>query len=417
MQQPTRRIERYRDAEALTAGPRAHFFGYFDKSPWDDTCQRVLTLEVDAEPADRMPAPDEPADLAYVTLSDRKLHKLGQTHAWNWQQGCMLRWMPGAPDTVIYNDRRDGRLVAVIRNLSTGEERILPRNIFDIDETGRHAVCIDFARLARSRPVVGYSLANDAGEQHPAPAEDGIWLLDLQTGREQLIFSFADAVALGPGPEFDSAHRGGEYAGLPGFEQPGAGGHRFEGASFSPDGRRLMISHRWPRRAPLQLPHFQRHAWDRLIMFDLQTGQARSAGEDSFYSHSTWLDNERVLSWARQGGEDGLWILDLTGKRAPEPFARGIILLDAHPSISPDGRWLLGDSYPDETGRRQLWVCDLHGETCYDIGAFASPPPFSRGPLRCDLHPRWRPDSRAVCVDSVHEGTRQLYAIAIDDLC
>ena len=45
-----------------------------------------------------------------------------------------------------------------------------------------------------------------------------------------------------------------------------------------------------------------------------------------------------------------------------------------------------------------------------DLGAFHAPPEFD-GPLRVDLHPRWNRDGTALCIDSVHEGTRQMYTV------
>jgi hypothetical protein len=37
--------------------------------------------------------------------------ELGSTRAWNWQQGCMLQWVPGKERQVAWNDREDGRFI------------------------------------------------------------------------------------------------------------------------------------------------------------------------------------------------------------------------------------------------------------------------------------------------------------------
>ena len=31
--------------------------------------------------------------------------------------------------------------------------------------------------------------------------------------------------------------------------------------------------------------------------------------------------------------------------------------------------------------------------------------------MRADLHPRWDRDQRRVCIDSIHEGSRQIYVL------
>ena len=45
-----------------------------------------------------------------------------------------------------------------------------------------------------------------------------------------------------------------------------------------------------------------------------------------------------------------------------------------------------------------------------DLAAFHAPPEFD-GPLRVDLHPRWNRDGTELSIDSVHEGTRQMYTV------
>jgi hypothetical protein len=53
--------------------------------------------------------------------------------------------------------------------------------------------------------------------------------------------------------------------------------------------------------------------------------------------------------------------------------------------------------------------------TLVTIGRFYSPPGLAED-IRCDLHPRWNRDGTQVCVDSAHEGERQMYVIDVSDL-
>ncbi|RKY58480.1 MAG: hypothetical protein DRP94_06185, partial [Candidatus Latescibacterota bacterium] len=49
-----------------------------------------------------------------------------------------------------------------------------------------------------------------------------------------------------------------------------------------------------------------------------------------------------------------------------------------------------------------------------EVGKFFSPPEL-RGEIRCDLHPRWSRDGREVCIDSAHEGHRQMYVVEVGE--
>ena len=104
---------------AVTGGPKAHFFGYYEKTPWDATGRYLLALE--AEPMMRLPDPDETASILAIDLTTGAAERVAETRAWNWQQGCMLQWFPPAADRqVVFNDRAGGEFVAVILDVRTG---------------------------------------------------------------------------------------------------------------------------------------------------------------------------------------------------------------------------------------------------------------------------------------------------------
>ena len=53
-------------AKAVTSGPKHHFFGYYDKCPWDKTGRYMLAMEIDF--CDRQPKPGEELTLGFVDL-------------------------------------------------------------------------------------------------------------------------------------------------------------------------------------------------------------------------------------------------------------------------------------------------------------------------------------------------------------
>jgi len=82
--------------------PRAkfHWFGYYDKLQFDPAAARAgqpggLRASFAAR---RGCHQDRDGDLQD---GDRWI-ELGETRAWNWQQGCMLQWLPGSKSEIIW---------------------------------------------------------------------------------------------------------------------------------------------------------------------------------------------------------------------------------------------------------------------------------------------------------------------------
>ena len=81
-----------------------------------------------------------------------------------------------------------------------------------------------------------------------------------------------------------------------------------------------------------------------------------------------------------------------------------------HPTISPDGQWLLTDANSTRGARRPatLRLIDLAGRTCRDL-ATVDNPLFQDEPLRCDAHPVWDRTGRRFCFQGSPLRGRQLF--------
>ena len=106
----------------ITAGPKHHWFGYYDKLQFDLSARYALGMEVDFE--HRPPTPeDDRIRIGMVDLADGdRWVELGESRAWGWQAGCMLQWLPQSAHEIIWNDRVDGRFVCHLLNIATGQE-------------------------------------------------------------------------------------------------------------------------------------------------------------------------------------------------------------------------------------------------------------------------------------------------------
>ena len=373
-------------AVPLTSGPRHHFFGYYDKCPWDASGRYVLAME--SEFIDRPPRGRDTVTLGVVDLQDGgRWLPFAQTPAWHWQLGAMLQWLParGPERLVIYNSRQGDRYISVIRDLEAGEVRRLPRPVYPVSRDGRTALSINMSRLNDFRPGYGYVGLRDEWEDDPAPLGDGIYRMDLRTGECSLIISVAQIAETTP------------RAGMKGA------GHYFNHLQFNTDDSRFLFLHRW-RRDGRRVTRMFTAAPDGSDLF--------CVADDELVSHFDWRDETHILAWARWRDEGDHYFLFTDRSNRAEQVGPEVLTEDGHCSYSPDRRWILTDTYPNADGDRLLILYRPEDDLRVDIGRFHSPPEL-KGPIRCDLHPRWNRAGTQVCIDSAHEATRQMYVVDV----
>jgi hypothetical protein len=374
---------------ALTKGPKFHWFGYYDKLEFDPTGRYVLGMEVDFE--HRSPKPDDVIKVGMVDLHDKdRWIELGESRAWNWQQGCMLQWLPGSKTEVIWNDRQSDRFVCHILDTQTRKKRTLPVPIYAISPDARWAITPDFRRLNDTRPGYGYAGVPDPNKDKLAPEDSGIWKVDLSTGKQTLVLAVADAA------KFPNAER--DWKGVK---------HWFNHLLFSPDGARFIFLHRWRGAKEGQ-------------GFATRMFTAAADGKDLHVldpfgrtSHFIWRDPQHILAWALQPahGERFYLFKDKTDK--VEVVGKDVMTVNGHCTYLPGNKWILNDTYPDKDRLQHPYLYRVETDKRYPLGHLRSPAEYT-GEWRCDTHPRFSPDGRKVVVDSPHGGNgRQLYLIDI----
>jgi hypothetical protein len=379
----------------VTCGPKHHWFGYYDKSSWSADGRSMLAMEADF--ADRAPGAEDRIRLGLVDAAGGgNFDPFAETSAWCWQTGCMLQWFPGAARKAIYNVRDGDHFASVVHDLETGARRMLPLPIFCVTPDGRTALSLNFARLARYRPGYGYEGLPDPFAQEVTPERDGVWMMDVESGRHRLIMSLAQISAIEHSAEMEGV------------------AHRFNHIQINTDGTRFAVLHRYMRKEG-------RGHITRLFTANLDGSDLYLLNPNRKTSHYDWRDNKSLLAWARVPGttiEAPKVCYILFHDRSPKFEIVGDGLFpegDGHCSYSPDRQLLITDSYPDELEKkRTLMLYHPATNRRMDIGRFLAPPPYE-GDIRCDLHPRWSRDGRSVCFDSVHEGTRQMYVADVSD--
>lgn len=373
-------------ARAVTRGPSHHFFGYYDKSPWDASGRYLLGLE--SSFAGRPPQAGEEAVVGLIDTGDGDAWTpLARTSAWNWQQGCMLQWLgDGSSGEIVFNDREGDRAVARILDVHTGGERRLGRAVYALNRTGTRAVSLSFGRLHHQRPGYGYAGVADPGLGIEAPEDDGLFSLDLATGAERLILSIAEAARFRPAPHF------------------GGRTHRFNHVQFGTDPERFAVLHR------CKTPD-EEVGRTRLLTLNLDGSGLCCLTDHEMVSHYDWRGAEGIVAWSRREGIGDRYFYFQDRSAEFRAIGEGTLTCDGHCSFSPDGRWMLSDTYPDSEHYRTLFLYRWPDGPRVDLGRFYAPPMDWQ--IRCDLHPRWSRDGRKLCIDSLHEGSRQMYVLDV----
>lgn len=366
-----------------------YFFGYYDVSPfnYDDSVLLALRAPVENTP----PFPDTSIHIGYFEIEDPgTFYSVGQTTTWCWQLGCRLQWYPlnkkGENNTIIYNKLIDNSYGCCIQDITS--KKILHRYgrpIYSVSPDGRFGLSLNFSRLERLRPGYGYKNLRDKTKGQRVPKEDGIWYLDLVTGKDRLLFSIADILQLQPLNTMQDAV------------------HYFNHICINPNGNRFLFFHVWLQKEK---------RYTRLITSNPDGSELYVLINEGHVSHYTWRSNDELLCFSTHANSGTRYYLYKDKTEWRKVFGEGIVDGDGHPSYSPDGKSLLTDTLPDKFGDRHLLLLNLEDNSIKNLSSFFSPFRYV-GELRCDLHPRWSPSGQYVAFDSAHEGKRSLYSLRL----
>lgn len=368
--------------ENLTEGNGHYFFGYYDVAAFDADGKYHLYHKVGF--MDRLPAKDDVAELGMIEVATGKTIKIAETTAWNFQQGAMFQWNPARPDReVVYNVLGSNAYQAVIKDVRTGKERVLEMPIAAIDPKGRYALSINFSRVFDFRPGYGYAGVEDANGNNNAPVNDGIFLVDMTTGKGRLVMSLQQTNDLLCNTR--SVVKNGKLV--------------INHISFNTTGSRFVALIR-------NTPAPGKPWGTALITADADGNNAYVLSDYTMSSHYHWRDESQLLIYAEHREGNQLYLLRDKSQEY-KTIDKDFFKADGHCSYSPDRKLILYDSYPRDK-YRHLFVYDAAGHKGSDLASFYSDP-VSTGDIRCDLHPRWHPDGRMVSFDSTHEGRRHIY--------
>ncbi len=406
-------------AHRVTSGPKNHFFGFHDVCPWDVSDKRLLAMETDF--IDRPPAPRDKARICLIDAKSGELKVIAETRAWNFHQGCRLQWLPGATDKIIYNDREGNDFISVIMDVKTGKKVTFPYPVYAVSPVGDYGLGVNFSRLQRYGGY-GYPAATE-GNNDPFPKNDGVFKVDFETGKIELLISIHSVAHFKNAPRDDEHHilthiafnlSGTRICFVDKFKLPDGGfWNRF--ISANPDGSDMYV-------LPGHISHFDWRNDDEIFGYGKFNPKIMTLRKTGIFQSPLLKPLLSVVRKMRGGlkqkiaGQGYLLFTDKTQK--VKHIAADIMTEDGHPAFSPDGQWVVTDTYPDKHHYRTLILYDWEHNKKRELGKFYTLYPGANeswdvSEMRSDLHPRWNHKGTEICFDSVHEGTRQMYIVNI----
>lgn len=402
-----------------------HFFGYYNKSNWDRSNSLLAAQQTPW--MDIYLTPQVKATIGYFDTQDGdRFHVVGETGAWNFQMGSQLQWLDGASGRkLIYNDRTGDMSApypgfgAVVVDVDTQERRVLPMPVYVVAPSSAWALSVNYRRLYITHETIGYSEPGQPFELPLAPADDGIWRMELATGDARLLVSYAQLKAFHPVASMEKAI------------------HWVSHIEVNPASSRMLFLHRWTERvkdetcflhrlitmnpdgSDMRLLECSDHPLPQLADDFDPDAVGTFDYEKSEYqiSHPLWQDNEHIIVWGPHAGEIHYHLYHDVDEGEVQVIGRDVLVENGHMTFSPvSTRWMLSDTYPDDsTHERFLFLFDMQTGQRRNLGSFYATPELSKE-NRCDLHPRWSRDGKQVCIDSVHEGQRQMYVLDVSSI-
>ena len=382
--------------EQLTSGEKHHFFGYIGQCqtiPWNADGRYVLGLEIDR--IDRLPAPEEFATVIIVdTENGNEIIRLDKCHAWNPQQGTMFYWNPLKPEAQFFFNDRDIKTGKVFTVLYDIEKRERVREYkFDDTPVGNSGVAADgsaflainYGRLARLRLVTGYPEALDWSRDEIAPENDGIFVVDIKTGKKRLLVSYRQ------------------------LEKK----IRERDSNFDHSG--LFINHTLWNRQSNRVYFFARAGWDghkgdhANIPFTINIdGSNLTLHKKHIGGHPEWDEGNFLIG--KEGDRQVLYdmekeiIIGQIGTPEMFPVPEGDI------SLSPDGNWFVNGYKKSDKNYYAVYR--------RSDGAFVRSEGVDKGgysgDIRIDAAPQWNRTNDAILIPGIAKNkTRQMFILHI----
>jgi hypothetical protein len=399
---------------------------FFDTSPFSPSGRYLGLTSLPCE--DRLPSPGDVAQIVLVDLATGEERIVAESRGWDTQLGAQVQW--GAEDTQLFFndlDTRTWQAFGVVLDPFSGAKRVLDGTVYMVSPDGKWAASPCLLRTGATQPGYGVIVPQEyVPVNHGASAEDGVYITDTSSGECKLLVSIREIVDVAiPSLDPEEFEDGDFYS----FH-----------VKWNPQGDRLMLVLRWvPRRKGARMRaqaitmkadgsgiHVAIPAseWDKgghhpnwcpdgeTLMMNLRIHEKVTSCECLRF-----LDRmrERVLRLLGVHG-DGMRLVRARYDGSGYGVMNDMVLGSGHPSLHPNGRYVVTDAYPHEPvafgdGTTPIRLIDLDAGRDDTLVRIRTDPPYRgpRGELRVDPHPAWDREFRRLVFNACADGTRRVY--------
>lgn len=366
--------------EKISDENQERLFGYYDKSPWNADMDKFLYIETMGLSKKAFLSND--SKIIVKKLNDNTVEIVDTINVCNSQQGSMLQWLgPKFTDEIIYNDVNDGKLISKITNVKTGSQINLSLPIYTVSPIGDKAATLNFEKLHKLREGYGYNVPTNWDESI------AIKILSLTNNKLEDEILYENIVNLSN------------------FKLEDNQKHKVNHIMFSPSGEKIMFIYRILGK---------NLKYDQLFVYNLKKKTLSNVLDTGMVSHCNWINDDEIVSYAKHKTEGNNLLKIIVDSKESSVLTRYFNNKDGHPSVSPNGKYIIMDSYPNFFRKQKLYLIEYNNpNNIREIASLFSNYKY-RGVNRCDLHPRWSPDSNKICVDASFEKFRDVYLIDLE---
>jgi len=361
---------------------------------------------------DRPPEPGDSAEIVLVDLVTGEQKVIAETIGWDTQLGAQVQW--GATDEELFFNDVDPTTwmpYGVKMNPATGAKQKLDGTVYDISHDGKWAVSTDLSKIGATQAGYGVIVPKELVPPNKGVVDDdGVYVTNTQTGESRMVASYKKIIDEAI-PKIDVSRYGpGDFYGF----------H----VKWNAQSDRIMLVLRY-------MPYNEKGRKPMLITMtrdgeDIRVAIPATDWADKGGNHPNWHpDGEHVIMNLDIEGldkekEDWRYVKARSDGTGLETFT-SVPGNHGHPSIHPDGRYMISDVYPREAdafgdGTVPLHFFDLEKherQTLVRIDAvthFFDDDMNTAKEMRVDLHPAWdRSGYTRVAINGVVDGTRRVF--------